>query len=226
MNRKFYAGLTILILVMVGVLAVLLMRDTDTEPIIVYKPPAQEVLDNIGEKLKTTKQPTTDDPQQTPDVDDISEKPPSGNKAYKEWLKSYISKYGENPPGPDDDWVHFIDPVNGRVSKLYDGIVAVTQYDVVTGFAPNPQQLQEYIKLSSKLVAAQKNGNDTLAKNIRYDISILKENAQGEVPKIRGGTYKSSGPPLSPEEYAKQIKIAERQLFKQYEIEHLYGVLY
>lgn len=138
----------------------------------------------------------------------------------------YIDKYGEKPPGPGDDWFHTIDPVNGRVTRVYDGIVAVSEYDIVVGFAPSPDQLGEYIQLCYQLVSAKRKDDKLLAEKIKGDISLLKEKAQGEIPKIRGGTYRSSGPAISNEEFYKQTESAERELFRKYGVEHLYGVLY
>lgn len=150
----------------------------------------------------------------------------SDSELHPEWLNSYIDKYGENPPVPGDDWFHTIDPVNGRVTRVYDGIVAVTGYDIVVGFAPNPDQLGEYIQLCYQLVSAKENDDKLLVEEIKRDISLLKEKAQGEIPKIRGGTYRASGPAISDEEFYKQTKSAERELFRKYGVEHLYGVLY
>ena len=148
----------------------------------------------------------------------------SDSELHPEWLNSYIDKYGENPPGPGNNWFHTIDPLNGRVTRVYDGIVAVTEYDIVVGFAPSPDQLGEYIQLCYQLVSAKEN-DELLVEKIKRDISLLKEKAQGEIPKIRGGT-RAGGPAISVEEFYQQTKSAERELFRKYGVEHLYGVLY
>ncbi len=148
------------------------------------------------------------------------------DEGYNEWIQAYVDKYGENPPSKNDRWFHTMDLVTGRVTKVYEDRVTVTEYDIKIGFAPNPKKLTEYMILLNRKHKAKKINDKNRIEKINKEIEILINQSQGEIPIIRGGVYKSEGPPLPPAEYAKQVEIAERELFSEYGIEHLYGVLY
>ena len=117
MTRRIYWGLAILMVLLIGVFSVLLMRDTENEPIVIYKPPTQEVLDNIDKKLKTTKQPPPGasphghwhdgewhEPHQPPVADDMSKTELvqvesvviDGVGDLKEWL-TFFESFGDDP---------------------------------------------------------------------------------------------------------------------------------
>ena len=148
----------------------------------------------------------------------------SSNVNYNTWLESYRKEYGEDPPPSGADWFHTKDPINGRVTRVYEGVVTITGYDVITGFAPTPIQLEKYLDLRDQLNQA-KNSNDTAtAKRIKLNIQNIVDDAQGEIPVVRSAMYKSKYGDLSPEEYANQFLNAKRDLFRKYQIEHMVDV--
>lgn len=51
-----------------------------------------------------------------------------------------------------------------------------------TGFAPNPEQLQEYLDLRAQLQAAQKEGNPAETARLQTEIDALILRAEGKVP--------------------------------------------
>ena len=147
------------------------------------------------------------------------------SNSYQEWLKTYRTEYGEDPPAKGDDWTHTKDPVNGRVSRVYRNTVNITEYDIVTTFAPTPAQLDQYHTLLGQRHKAEESKDTIRYKHIQNELDILKASAQGEVPIIRGSVY-IGDKKLTPEEYVKRENEALQRLFKEYGIEHLYGVLY
>lgn len=52
------------------------------------------------------------------------------------------------------------------------------------GFAPNPEQLQEYLELRTQLQAAQKEGNPAETAQLQAEIDTLLFRAQGKVPGV------------------------------------------
>ncbi len=52
MTQKVYVGIGILMIVVIGSAIFLLNHNVDTEPEVIYKPPAKEVLDNIRKKTE------------------------------------------------------------------------------------------------------------------------------------------------------------------------------
>ena len=102
------------------------------------------------------------------------------DEGYNEWIQAYVDKYGEKPPSKNDRWFHTIDPLTGRVTKVYEDRVTVTEYDTKTGFAPNPKQLTEYLILLNKRHNAKKINDKNSIERIIKEIEILKNQSQGD----------------------------------------------
>ena len=63
------------------------------------------------------------------------------------------------------------------------------------GFAPNPEQLQEYFNLRAQLQAARKEGSPAETARLQAEIDALIFRAQGKVPDI--GVFTSRQEPIS-----------------------------
>lgn len=74
MKGKLYWGLGVLIILLLGVNAFLLLRNTDTEPKFVYKDVTAEQLDNIRNQIKSTQKPSDEPCSGCVNCDDHSDK--------------------------------------------------------------------------------------------------------------------------------------------------------
>ena len=63
------------------------------------------------------------------------------------------------------------------------------------GFAPNPEQLQEYLDLRAQLQAAQKEGSPAETARLQAEIDALIFRAQGKVPRV--SVFTSRQEPIS-----------------------------
>ena len=142
-------------------------------------------------------------------------------------LAEYRDKWGEDP-SPDGSYQHFRDN-HGNVHRHYRNTVVVSHYDLKTGFAPMPVQLQQYKQLRAALkdkLSDLKNGElysgDTLAEiqRIRSEIQTLVDSSQGEVPDPTGFGY--YGDPIPIENQIKLDNKAVLELYQRLGVEHLY----
>ena len=200
MTRRIYWGLAILMVLLIGVFSVLLMRDTENEPIVVYKPPTQEVLDNIDKKLAETDKFTdwweenggtlvSDDKQQVkdsiPDEQEADKFPDFRSLTPEQRQHIYNQFYiqcGVPPPPPGytyrwkDRWVPLLDE-NGNpvLHKKGDPIIEVR---MGIDFAPTEDEYKKWKELDEAWGWAEARGDTAEAERLRTEMDALEASVQ------------------------------------------------
>ncbi|MCE2400663.1 hypothetical protein J4G08_07200 [Candidatus Poribacteria bacterium] len=233
----------------IGVL-IFTQLNTDAEPETVYNPPSEEIIQGIREKSDAQKVQDANDmkgppPGASPNGhwhDGVWHKEPHAApadtttapqilselseaeikarvKALREQqLGEYRAKWGEDP-SPDGSYQHFRDN-HGNVVRHYRNTVVVSHYNLKTGFAPTPVQLQQYKQLRAALKDAASKENISEMQRLDNEIRSLVNAAQGEIPEPVGFGY--YGDPISGEQEKNLNNKALRSFYQRMGVEHLY----
>ncbi len=200
MRRKMYWGLAVLIVILFTAGVFLLMqRNIDLEPEVVFEPPSPEVIQKIKEDIAERKAQGVD--EQPPPGETSENRTPTatqtknalqgatekqGGTVRLGYFERIYKKYGVEPPPPgyayrmSDPGVLKLDE-NGN-PMLYKEGEPIFDVAIGTGFAPTYEQYQHYLHLIKVRDIERHAGNDAEADRLNAEIDQLEKEAQGDIP--------------------------------------------
>lgn len=211
MKNRMIWGLGILMLLL-GIAGIFLLipQKTDTENV-EFKPPSSETFKNIRDKQRAQLPPTSAAPEEGRHKGELHDGPHTkkqGDVHQKGKQATLRSKSSSNslpfgvtyaelgleipPKGYRYVWKEARVPVrdeNGEPILLREGEPYI-EVLYTTGFAPTPEQLDQYMKLKGKYLAARGWGRTAEAEQLKNEMEEIKAIAQGKVP---GGIMMSNG---------------------------------
>lgn len=205
MKRKLYWGLTILIILLVGVTVVMLTRTTDTEPKTVYKDvdpekPGQQSDKKLSETKKFTKwfekekaTLLSNDTEQVkgnnPDMQE-ADKFPDWNSLTPEQRQHIFDQFYVQfglkvpPRGYDYRWkdvgVPYLDENGNPVLRRLDEPIVEVQMGI--DFAPTLEEFKKYNELDEAWGWAEARGDTAEAKRLKAERDALEASAQRRRP--------------------------------------------
>ena len=214
MRKKMIWGFGALILIigLVGVSAVLLMWNTDTEPPTVYRgdvEPSKEIMDSLrNQSLKNNpppaepgykwvwhhnhwdKVPVPPTPAKVtpviPKTTKVTKTTSDDKTFYTPYYMRIYKKYGVDPP-PIGYTYRMLEPGILRLDENGNPILKkigapVVDIHKVPGFAPTYEQYIHYKELIRLRDHERRTGNDAAADQLNAEIRQLKDQAQGLIP--------------------------------------------
>ena len=239
MRKKLYWGLVILIVLLLGVSAFLLLRNTDTVPKTIYKDidpsePGNQSSKKLAETKKFTKwfeenreTPVSSDQVKGNEPDEQeTDKFPDWNSLTPEQQKQiydqFYIQFGLEvpPPGYDYHWkdagVPYLDENGNPVLRRLDE--PIIRVNMGIGFAPTLEELEKYKKLMFNKGLAKSAGNLAKAEQIQAEMDALEASAQ----RMRPLTVSSSS--ITDEARSKSNRMAKEKMraaLREHRLEHL-----
>ncbi len=234
MNRKVYWGLGVLIILLIGVSIFLLMRNTDTEPIVVYKgdvEPAKETIDNLRNEASKNNPPPDVSPNTVPIAQGENTSPetqthrrPFSEMPMEERMKAIEDWYRQDGLEiPPDGYVYLWESPgiprrdeNGNPILLKRG----EPYFEVTpsiGFRPTREQYEQYKQMGRDAKAAAMRGDEAEVQRLYKARKIFRDEHRGELPSITtlGGTRGV--------DYSNQIREKANEAYRAAGLDYLIG---
>ena len=241
MTHKTRWGLVILIVLLLGISVVLLMRNTDTEPIKVYKTDVEPTYKS-SEKLQDTKKfkewweeqgakHLPDDGAQSVEVSDeqnTDEFPDFASLTPEQLKKIYDQFYIERglkppPPGYKYRWAAIDVPLldeNGQpvLHKIGDPIINIA---IEVGFAPTKEEYEQLNQLKRDKLQAEFRGWVEQAASITQKIEKLEALVQRERPVLKGTMWIGNSGEYNRERVRRMAREQLNEALRSYGLEHL-----
>ena len=246
MTRRIYWGIATLIILLIGVSAVLLLRNTDTEPVKVYRdvdplkandPSAKNLseTDKFNEWWEANKAMlVSDDSKQANDSNPDSQE---SNK-FPDWqsltpeqqqqiFDQFYVQFGlEVPPkGYDYVWkdagIPHLDENGKPMLRRLDEPVIDIEYGI--GFAPTLEEFKKYKEIDEAWGWAEARGDTSEAQRLKSELDALTASVQRMRPLFVSSTSTNSEQKSKSDRMAKE---AMRKSLREYGLEHLisYGL--
>lgn len=245
MNRKFYWGIVILIL-LIGIGSLYFILTPDPEPQKVFNVPSPAVdpdangtdvsdsalgttdLDDSAESLMPETIPTEPIARKTAEggykvyrFDEFNKLPgPERDEAYRLWREDYKKRMGVEAAPLGEHYNHVKDE-DGNVYRVYPNTVTFLKpKKMKIGYAPTLEQHKRMLKMHAQWHEATHDGNTTEVNRIEDEMEQLKQEAQGEIPTLGPWVYVGLAEGAS-ENMDRQIEVAVRQAYIDMNLEHL-----
>lgn len=202
MQKKMFRGIITLVILIIGACVVLLLRDTDTEPTVIYNytEPARATKKPIAEKLSKTEKfkdwfeenkatLVSDESEQVKDNlpdEQKTDKFPDWHsltpKQQKYIADRFYTQFGLKVPprGYDyvwkDAWVPELDENGNPILRRLDEPVIKIRMGI--GFAPTKEQFEKYEQLKLDRWRAEKRDDVAEIDRLTAEIDALEESAQ------------------------------------------------
>lgn len=241
MNRRIYWGVATLIILLIGASVFMLMRNTDTEPIVVYKDidpskvnrqPVKKLAETdkftewfeenkatlVSDESKQVKG-NTPDGQESDKFPDFSSLTP---EQQQQIFDQFYTRFGLKPPpfGYDYHWkeigVPYLDE-NGNpvLHKIGEPIVDI---QMKVGFAPTREEFEKYNQLKDDRDQADTRGDSAEVKRLDAEIKALESAVQRMRP-VNGVTIS-----IGDEAISKASRVTREKLnaaLREHGLEHL-----